>query len=263
MKALKYLKLRGLLRTAGLLLIDGRSFAEPASDVAVKRAESIVLRIEQDLNASPAASDGSISCDEPARISGLERRLKQLELTLKALKPVGLKRAPAIILAFVFLFCLAGSCAVNAIRVSSPDGFLVTYYAKETLEKKICVRSEDRLFKDYGRNGPALFVPKNHFSARWCGVLFVPQSAKYDFYAQCDDGVRLFVDGNIIIDHWNAGSWNDGRHGSAFLDKGKHDIVAEFRENVGSAALRIRWCGGGVAPNTVIGVPYVTKPTGK
>jgi hypothetical protein len=56
------------------------------------------------------------------------------------------------------------------------------------------------------------------FSVRWVGTVQPPTSGNYTFYTESDDGVRLWVDGRLIVDNWtdhsrteNAGTIAPGR----------------------------------------------------
>ena len=44
--------------------------------------------------------------------------------------------------------------------------------------------------------------PSDNFSIRWEGKINIEKGGKYTFYTIADDGVRLYVDGFLIIDEW-------------------------------------------------------------
>jgi hypothetical protein len=97
------------------------------------------------------------------------------------------------------------------------------------------------LFFDWGLNSPApgCGLGADEFSARWTRVAaFAPGT--YRFTVTADDGVRVRVDDQLVIDEW---------HPQAMLSKaadieltgGTHRIVLEYFEQVGSAAVRFSW----------------------
>ncbi len=55
--------------------------------------------------------------------------------------------------------------------------------------------------EDFG-NFPPLGIASDTFSARWSGAVQPLYSDTYTFYTYSDDGVRLFVDGQLLIDHF-------------------------------------------------------------
>ena len=79
-----------------------------------------------------------------------------------------------------------------------------------------------------------------YFSARWTGYLLVPESmaGSITFKTVTDDGVRLIIDGQTIIDFWRLqahqtiGTPNDEctHTATVTLDAGYHTIVFEYFE---------------------------------
>ena len=74
------------------------------------------------------------------------------------------------------------------------------------------------------------------FGFLYSGYLDVPEDALYTFFLLSDDGSRLVLDGQTLID-------NDGLHGNierrgqAFLNKGKHRLAVSYFQQAGGAAL--------------------------
>jgi beta-glucosidase len=64
------------------------------------------------------------------------------------------------------------------------------------------------------------------FSARWTGVLVPPESGRYQLGFSVRDGVRLFVDGRLILDDWTSGGTKRTTSTQINLEKGKHYKVA-------------------------------------
>ena len=52
--------------------------------------------------------------------------------------------------------------------------------------------------------GPGLGVNVDNFSARWTGQ-FPFTGGTYTFSSTTDDGVRVYVDGSLLIDGWHDG----------------------------------------------------------
>lgn len=146
------------------------------------------------------------------------------------------------------------------LMMTSSEGFTVTYFRGVNFETSVARRVEPELFKDYGEARPAWFVPRNRYSARWEGTLMVPATTNYSFYSQRAGGIRVRIDGACVIDEWKERSWRtSGSHGSVTLRAGEHPIVVEYFKNQGQGALRLRWGGGPIPDNTVVGVPYVRR----
>lgn len=64
---------------------------------------------------------------------------------------------------------------------------------------------------------------------------------KYTFIASSDDGVRVWIDGKLVIDSWKKQS-GVSREGSIVLEAGSpYDIKVEYYENSGDASIRLMW----------------------
>jgi hypothetical protein len=69
----------------------------------------------------------------------------------------------------------------------------------------------------------------------------------FTFYVTSDDGLRLWIDGQLIIDFWVDQGATE-RAGTARLQANhKHDIRLEYYENGGAASCKLAWGGPGVA----------------
>lgn len=152
----------------------------------------------------------------------------------------------------------AGTVLAWAVRTSSDQGCAVTYHSGEFGP----VRghgAERTLSRDYGRWAPLPWMRRDGWSARWDGVLHVPATADYSFYAQCEGGLRLWLDEALLIDSWESPGWKRGAHAQRTLHQGPHALRMEFRDRGGRSAVRIRWTGGPIPPNAEIGPPYLQK----
>ncbi len=138
-------------------------------------------------------------------------------------------------------------------------GFRVTYYRGTAFDEPVCRRTEPRASKDYGSEPPARGVPVDGYSVRWEATLEVPGEAAYDFFLQAAGGSRLFIDGRMVVDRWDQEAWAGGRLGSVRLGRGPHEIRIEHRKTAGRGALVVKWEGGEIPGNTVLGVPHVRK----
>jgi len=89
-------------------------------------------------------------------------------------------------------------------------------------------------------NLPDLLSDGDTFSIRWTGQLDVEYSERYGFRTFSDDGVRLWIDGNLIIDEWAS---HPPMIHDAFMDlsAGKHTIEVHYYENTGDAIMELYW----------------------
>jgi len=88
---------------------------------------------------------------------------------------------------------------------------------------------------------PVAGVDAESFSVRWTGRIEAASSEEYTFYARTDEGVRVYIDGELIIDGWtNIESREES--GSVTLQAGqKYDIKVEWFDVSGAAEVKLSW----------------------
>lgn len=88
---------------------------------------------------------------------------------------------------------------------------------------------------------PAPALDLNTFSVRWTGSVVPRYSETYTFHTQSNDGVRLWVDGKLLIDDWAIHATTENR-GTVTLQAGRaYALRLEFFEQTGVALMRLHW----------------------
>jgi beta-glucosidase len=82
-------------------------------------------------------------------------------------------------------------------------GFKGEYFNNQELRgQPATIRVDTQINFDWGRYRPTPDVGENNFSARWTGKLTPPESGTYHLGITADDGARLYLDGQLLIDVW-------------------------------------------------------------
>jgi hypothetical protein len=102
----------------------------------------------------------------------------------------------------------------------------------------ILVRNDTKIAFDWGSDAPAVGVPTDNFSVRWTRKLNFDEGT-YRFNVKADDGVRVYVDGQCVINGWHD-SGGDSYHVDLNLS-GKRKIVVEYYEHGGEALVEFSW----------------------
>ena len=132
--------------------------------------------------------------------------------------------------------------------ISDPPGASATgtglygeYFDSKDLTQRKLSRTDSTVNFDWGSGSPDPSIGAGTFSARWTGWLQAPLSGSYSFHTLSDDGVRLWVNGVLVINNWtNHGVIEDS--GSITLSAGeKYDLKLEFYENTGAAVIKLKW----------------------
>jgi hypothetical protein len=101
------------------------------------------------------------------------------------------------------------------------------------------VRNDKAIDFDWGYNAPATGLPGDGFSARWTRALNF-EDGLYRFRAVVDDGIRLYVDGDLVIDQWRDGGRREVT-ADRRLTAGRHTLRVEYYERSGVAVAQVRW----------------------
>lgn len=120
-------------------------------------------------------------------------------------------------------------------------GLLGQYYNGTGFGDLLTERTDATIDFNWGNGSPAPSVGADNFSARWTGEIEPLYSETYTFETTTDDGVRLWVNDQLIIDRW-VDQAPTAHSGSISLQSNvKYDIRMEMYERGGGAAAQLRW----------------------
>ena len=101
------------------------------------------------------------------------------------------------------------------------------------------VRNDLAVNFDWGYGSPDPSIPADNFSARWTRRVTFP-AGTYRFFTRTDDGVRLWVDGALLINRWQIQSPTTYA-ADIYLANGEHDIRMEYFEEALGAVAILSW----------------------
>lgn len=122
-----------------------------------------------------------------------------------------------------------------------PQGLKAEYFPNKDLTGSSKSRMDEWINFEPANQAPDPFLPGSPLSIRWTGKLCPTISGKYTLGFRTDDGCRLYVDGKLLIDSWNArGAQTDLVE--LVLEAGKeYAIKAEYFDNSGDAVAKLYW----------------------
>lgn len=92
---------------------------------------------------------------------------------------------------------------------------------------------------NWGTGGPGGGINGNQFSARFQQNVFLP-AGTYRFYATSDDGVRVYVNNQLVINGWIVQSATT-YYGDVALPEGTQNLRVEYFQNGGDALLYVSY----------------------
>ena len=129
-------------------------------------------------------------------------------------------------------------------------GLFATYYNEPDLSGTQVTRTDAVVDFDWGSGSPDPAISPLTFSAVWEGEIEGPASETFTFTTQSDDGVRLWVDNQLVIDHWTDQPWTEHSGTFALTEGQRVPIRLEYYQRRAYAAARLSWS----SPSTPAGV---------
>jgi len=93
---------------------------------------------------------------------------------------------------------------------------------------------------DWLSGSPGAGMTAEDFGVRWYGQIQALVAGNTDFTVRSDDGARLWIDQQLVIDYWHPQGPTD-RSGTFNLTAGKHDVLLEYFERAGGATVKLFW----------------------
>ncbi|MBI3957352.1 MAG: hypothetical protein HY328_00985 [Chloroflexi bacterium] len=142
------------------------------------------------------------------------------------------------------IFGAANAQAQGPVTPRHTDPFWqASYWNNTTLSGTPVLNREDRALDfDWGTGSPDGRVNSDNFSARWARYIDVTPG-DYTFTAISDDGIRVRIDGELVIDAW----WDHSATqftGTKYLSAGHHLVEVEYYEKSGLAVAKLSWQAG-------------------
>jgi hypothetical protein len=124
------------------------------------------------------------------------------------------------------------------------------YFSGTSFGSLVLSRIDENVDFNWGADSPAPQVPADGFSVRWTGFIIAENPGLHTFWTESDDGVRLTVAGETIIENWTDHSVILDE-GNIALSQGIHPIVLEYYENTEDAVIRLHYRAPGI-PEQII-----------
>ncbi|ODG99831.1 hypothetical protein A4S05_36215 [Nostoc sp. KVJ20] len=129
----------------------------------------------------------------------------------------------------------------SASALSQGDGLKAEYYDNIDFTNLKKTRTDATVNFNWGNGSPDPSVGVDTFSARWTGQVEAKYSETYNFYTTTDDGVRLWVNGQQIINKFVDQSATEHSGAIALVAGQKYDIKLEYYDKTYEAVSQLSW----------------------
>ncbi len=153
-----------------------------------------------------------------------------------------------------------------ALELEGPTGAMLVgtglkgaYFAGRNWEAPAEVRLDPQLdFRWANGVTPMGGLPDDDFQVRWTGLLEADWTGTHLLEVKADDGVRVWLDGTLVIDDWANGSRT--QQAGVWLESGKAvPLVIEYYEAKSAAEIRLRLARPG-SPLPILILPEQLYP---
>jgi fibronectin type 3 domain-containing protein len=129
---------------------------------------------------------------------------------------------------------------ISGFPANAGTGLMGTYYSDDNLQTPAISRIDPTIDFNWNSAAPDPSLNQSAFSAKWTGQIEAASTETYEFRTFSDDGVRVFINGQEIINDWNSGTHED--EGQISLVAGqKYSIEIDYFQNFGNAKIDFQW----------------------
>jgi autotransporter-associated beta strand protein len=126
------------------------------------------------------------------------------------------------------------------------------------------VRTDAVVNFNWSSTGPDPSIGQTNFTASWTGSVQAQYNETYTFTTIADDGVRLWVNGQLLVDDWNEHSSPATNSGSITLNAQQlYNIQLDYFQANSNAVVQLLWSSPSTAqaivPQTQL-YPYTNPP---
>ena len=124
----------------------------------------------------------------------------------------------------------------------SKPGLKAEYFDNKDLQgTPVATRVDAQLNFEWFTDAPVPGINTDNFSARWTGYFVPPASGAYRLGARADDGVRVFLDDEPLIENWRDGSAKTVTK-EVTLEAGRaYKLRVDYYERYASATAKLVW----------------------
>lgn len=119
-------------------------------------------------------------------------------------------------------------------------GLTAAYYFGENFDTPVTNRVDAQVNFDWSDTPPP-GLPHDHYSVRWEGFVQATQGGTYTFTTTSDDGVRLWIDGQQVINDWSVHAAQANNATVTFAANSRHRLRMEYFQGGGQAVARLEW----------------------
>lgn len=126
-------------------------------------------------------------------------------------------------------------------NTATGNGLRGDYYDNADFTGTTIARTDSTVNFNWAAGAPASGIGADTFSVRWTGQILAPVTGLYQFFTNTDDGVRLWVNNELLVDKFVNQSLTEWSGNIGLMAGQKYDIRMDYFENTTTAQAELRW----------------------
>jgi hypothetical protein len=118
-------------------------------------------------------------------------------------------------------------------------------------DSPVLTRTDSTVNFNWGNDSPGSQVSSDYFSVKWTGQVRAPVSGTYTFTVTGDDGVRLYLNGQLVNDGWADQDPTSYSYTTTLTAGTLYNIELHYYEHGGDASCRLSWSYPGQSTQTI------------
>jgi len=133
------------------------------------------------------------------------------------------------------------ACTFLCMPLTAQQGLVGEYFNGTNFEEKKMTRTDARIHFVWNNVAPAPGIDPDEFSARWKGRIKAPESGNYLFRAHVDDGIRVKVGNQMVINAWGLHD-SEPFSGTVYMEAGRmYDLQVEYFNGLLEGEIQLYW----------------------
>ncbi len=132
--------------------------------------------------------------------------------------------------------------AANYLETENGNGLTATYYDQMNFSgNPAMTRVDSQIDFNWTLYGPSSELGNHFYAVKWGGNLIAPETGNYQIGLEGNDGYRLYLNNQLLIDRWEKASYHKDLIPIDFVKGKRYPIRVEFKEPKGNGKIRLIW----------------------
>ncbi len=139
----------------------------------------------------------------------------------------------------VLFICLCILLSIG--NAQSQQGLKAEYYDGTNFNRLVATKYVDNIDQSWYDKPPAEGMDPYECSIRWTGKLKTAKPGTYTFSAQVDDGIRVWIDDQLIMDQWDLNDVGVFKGTTDLVAHKEYDLKVEYFNGMLEGEVRLLW----------------------